>query len=120
MNSCTPSSTSRLRSSGRKSIKSSGLFTLGLTLIEIGLGEALTDMQTNEDDGITETAWRVLERVDDEMGWPYGDAVRRCLVLPVEVRDSSMDSESMQQKVFDEIATPLLVTLNDFDKGRDY
>ena len=89
------------------------LFALGQTLIELCYGRTLAEMHAPEDgdpsDESTEmkTALRLCTSVYSEMGTSYGDAVRRCLHQPFDVRDMSLENEELQQKVFDEIVTPL-------------
>ena len=94
-------------------VRSEVLFALGLTLIELCFGKTLADMRVPEDgdpkEATTEmkTAHRLCKSVYSEMGTSYGDAVRRCLYQPFDVRDLSLDNEELQQKVFDDIVTPL-------------
>ena len=89
------------------------LYALGLTLIELCFGKTLAEMQAPEDGRSNEsmtkmaTAYRLSDSVYYEMGASYGDAVRRCLYQPFDMRDMSLDNEDLQQKVFDEIVTPL-------------
>lgn len=96
------------------------LFALGLTLVELCFGRTLAEMHVPEDSdpneaiGRKKTAQRLLRSVYNEMGIPYGDAVRRCLSQPFDVRDMSFDNEEFQQKVFDEIVTPLSNDLSNF------
>ena len=94
-------------------VRSEVLFALGVTLIELCFGKTLADMHVPEDgdpeEATTEmkTALRLCSSVYSEMGTSYGDAVRRCLYQPFDVRDLSLDNEELQQKVFDDIVTPL-------------
>lgn len=48
-------------------------------------------------------------------GIPYGDVVRRCLFQLFDVRELRLDLEEVQQKVLDDIVTPLVDDLNGFD-----
>lgn len=102
-------------------VRSQVLFALGLTLIELCFGRTLAKMRKPED--IVETdetrtkiraAHRLLNSVYSEMGTSYGDVVRRCLYQPFDMRDMSLDNEDLQQKVFDDIVTPLIEDLNNF------
>ena len=99
------------------------LYALGLTLIELCFGKTLAEMQIPEDRDpnrpMTElaTAYRLSDSVYYEMGDSYGDAVRRCLDQPFDVRDMSLDNEELQEKVFDEIVTPLHNDLLNFNGG---
>ena len=93
--------------------RSPSLFALGLTLIELCFGRTLAEMHTPEDGdprGTSthiSTAFRLCNSVYYEMGTFYGDAVRRCLYQPFDVRDMNPDNEECQQKVLDDIVTPL-------------
>ena len=97
------------------------LLALGLTLVELCFGRTLTDMRRPEDINGEETATRLAtatrlhSRVYDEMGIPYGDVVRRCLFQLFDVRELSLDIEEVQQKVFDDVVTPLVDDLNNFN-----
>ena len=89
------------------------LFALGLTLVELCFGRKLAELHTPEDGDPSGTATRIstalrlCNSVYYEMGTLYGDAVRRCLYQPFDVRDMSPDNEEFQQKVLDDIVTPL-------------
>ncbi|KAL8681311.1 MAG: hypothetical protein Q9186_002575 [Xanthomendoza sp. 1 TL-2023] len=102
-------------------IRSDILLALGLTLVELCFGRTLADMRKPADVDVTETttrlktATRVHDRVYDEMGIPYGDVVRRCLFQLFDVRELSLDIEEVQQKVFDDVVTPLVDDLNNFN-----
>ena len=97
------------------------LCALGLTLIELCFGKTLAEMRVPEDGDpngtMTEmaTAYRLSDSVYDEMGDSYGGAVWRCLHQPFDVRDMSLDNEELQEKVFDEIVTPLNNDLLNFN-----
>ena len=97
------------------------LLALGLTLVELCFGQTLSEMQKPEDYDPNEdivkyrTARRLLNSVYNEMGVSYGDVVRRCLLQPFDVRDMSLDNEDLQQKVFDDVVTPLVEDLNNFN-----
>ena len=102
-------------------MRSEVLFALGLILIELCFGKTLGEMHVPEDgdpaDTATEarTAHRLCSSVYSEMGTSYGDAVRRCLYQPFDVRDMSLDNEELQEKVFDGIVTPLNDDLINFN-----
>lgn len=95
-------------------IRNTSLFALGLTLVELCFGKTLADMRTGEDNDTNETAIRLLNMVYDEMGGQYGDVVRRCLFPPFDVRELRLDNEEVQQKVFNDILTPLTQILKAF------
>lgn len=102
-------------------IRSEALFALGLTLIELCFGKILAEMHVAEDgdpddkDTVMKTAHRLCNSVYSEMGTSYGDAVRRCLQQPFDVRDMTLDNEDLQQKVFEDIVTPLSDDLANFN-----
>ena len=97
------------------------LFALGLTLIELCFGSRLADLHIPEDgdpsgtDTHISTAFRLCNSVYYEMGTFYGDAVRRCLYQPFDVRDMSPDNEEFLQKVLDDVVTPLNDDLLNFN-----
>ena len=97
------------------------LLALGLTLVELCFGRTLSELQKSEDHDSKEdmekyrTARRLLNSVYNEMGTSYGDVVRRCLLQPFDVRDMSLNNEDLQQKVFDDVVTPLIEDLNNFN-----
>ena len=102
-------------------IRSEALFALGTTLVELCLGQTLSEMQNPEDIDPIEavssfkTASRLLDNVYSESGGRYGDVVRRCLFCPFDMRDASLDNEEFQEAVFDSIVTPLMQDLEDFN-----
>ncbi len=102
-------------------IRSDVLLALGLTLVELCFGRTLANMRKPEDLDVNETATqlrtatRLHLRVYDEMDIPYGDVVRRCLFQLFDVRELSLDIEEVQQKVLDDVVTPLVDDLNNFN-----
>ena len=102
-------------------IRSDVLLALGLTLLELCFGRTLADMRKPEDVDLNETATRLRtatrlhSRVYNEMGIPYGDVVRRCLYGIFDVQELNLDIEEVQQKVLDDVVTPLVDDLNNFN-----
>ena len=102
-------------------VRSSVLLALGLTLIELCFGRTLDEMRRPEDDDSNnaavrfKTGIRLHRRVENEMGVPYGEVVRRCLFQPFDFREVRLDVEEVQQKILDDIVTPLVNDLNNFD-----
>ncbi|KAG8529092.1 uncharacterized protein KY384_005727 [Bacidia gigantensis] len=100
--------------------RSRALLALGFTLIELCFGRTLAAMYKIEDGEAGDlstrlrTADRLLRSVYNEMGPSYGDVVRRCLRQPFDVLDMNLDNEDLQQKVFDDIVTPLAHDLENF------
>ena len=101
-------------------IRNQVLFALGLTLIELCFGKTLADLREPEDGDLDDpnSTMRMAERLCDlvyyAMGSSYGDAVRRCLYQPFDVRQMSLDNEELQQKVFEGVVVPLNDDLNAF------
>ncbi len=102
-------------------IQSDVLLALGLTLVELCWGRTLANMRKQEDKDASETAsrlktaMRLRHGVYDEMGIPYGDVVRRCLLQSFDVRELSLDIEEVQQMVLDHVVTPLVDDLKNFN-----
>ena len=102
-------------------IRSDVLLALGLTLVELCFGKTLAEMRKTEDVDVNETATRfrtairLHRRVYNEMGIPYGDVVRRCIYQPFDVRELSLDVEEVQQKMLDDVVTPLVDDFNHFN-----
>ena len=96
------------------------LFALGLVLMQLSFGKNLSDLRKNtdvrRDDLSTDimTAKRLLDHVYVESGAKYGDAVRRCLHCPFDVRDFSLDNDQFRDAVFNSIVTPLVEDFNVF------
>ena len=117
----TTSSTEQSRLS-RHMVRSEVLLALGLALTELCFGRTLADMVKPEDTDTndmatrTNTAIRLHRCVYQEMGTEYGDVVRRCLYQLFDVRELSLDIEEVQQRVLDDIVSPLVVSLNAFNE----
>ena len=101
-------------------IRSEILFPLGLVLVELSLSRSLESLRTPEDDDRVEahrdlkTATRHMSFVRNESGDFYGDVVERCFFWPG-VKESTLDSETMQEEVFQLIIMPLFENLNKFE-----
>ncbi|KAL8977626.1 MAG: hypothetical protein Q9205_006610, partial [Flavoplaca limonia] len=98
-------------------IRNDTLLALGLVLIELCFSRTLTEMRKPEDldskETLTElrTATRLYPRVYTEMGPLYGDVVRRCLFQTFDVRELSLDTEEVQQKVLEDVVAPLIIII---------
>ncbi|KIX96001.1 uncharacterized protein Z520_08256 [Fonsecaea multimorphosa CBS 102226] len=107
------------RSTTTTLIRNDVLFPLGLALIELSLCQTISSLRAAEDDDCVEananlkTASRVLDHVYSESGGRYGDVVAKCLFWS-ETRISKIDEE-FQQLVFQNIVSPLLEDLKDFE-----
>ena len=99
------------------------LFTLGIVLIELCLGQSLEKLRTPEDLGESgkataltdiETARRLIDATYEEGGENYGDAVRRCIRCQFDSRETNLDNEEFRQKVYDGVIAPLEDDLKHF------
>ncbi|OAT02040.1 uncharacterized protein BDCG_06615 [Blastomyces dermatitidis ER-3] len=104
-------------------IRNKALFTLGIVLIELAFGKSLKDLRTDKDveeslgmpDLVdTFTIKRLLEAVEDEAGYDYSEAVRRCIECPFDGKEARFTNESFQRAVHNWIIEPLKVSLNNF------
>lgn len=97
------------------------LFSLGILLIEICLARTLDDLRTIDDcDSDVEmtnptmatdyaTAIRLLnnDRILEESGEPYADAVRRCISCNFGPTKTDLENESFRQAVYSGVVVPL-------------
>lgn len=104
-------------------IRNKALFTLGIVLIELAFGKPLEDLRTDKDVeescGMSDlvdtfTVKRLLEGVEDEAGYDYSEAVRRCIECPFDGKEARFSNESFQEAVHDWIIEPLKVSLKNF------
>ncbi|KLJ08553.1 hypothetical protein EMPG_16010 [Blastomyces silverae] len=104
-------------------IRNKALFTLGIVLIELAFGKPLKALRTDKDveeslgmpDLIdTFTIKRLLEGVEDEVGYDYSEAVRRCIECPFDGKEARFTNESFQEAVHDWIIEPLKISLKNF------
>lgn len=101
-------------------IQSEILFPLGLVLIELSLCQTLEALRMPEDDDPVEayvnlkTATRLLQVVEGQSGADYEKVTRRCLLWPG-TKDSTLESEQMQDEIFQLIISPLIEYLRSFE-----
>ncbi|CAI7596250.1 unnamed protein product [Penicillium palitans] len=101
-------------------IQSEILFPLGLVLIELSLCQTLEALRMPEDDDPVEayvnlkTATRLLQVVEEQSGAGYEKVARRCLLWPG-TKDSTLESEQMQDEIFQLIISPLIEYLRSFE-----
>ncbi|KAJ5693805.1 hypothetical protein N7536_004217 [Penicillium majusculum] len=101
-------------------IQSEILFPLGLVLIELSLCQTLEALRMPEDDDPVEayvnlkTATRLLQVVEGQSGADYEKVARRCLLWPG-TKDSTLESEQMQDEIFQLIISPLIEYLRSFE-----
>ncbi|KAJ5285104.1 hypothetical protein N7497_005216, partial [Penicillium chrysogenum] len=101
-------------------IQSEILFPLGLVLVELSLCQTLEALRIPEDDDRVEayvnlkTATRLLQVVEEQSGAEYGKVARRCLLWPG-TKESTLESEKMQDEIFQLIISPLVKNLRNFE-----
>ncbi|CAI7613135.1 uncharacterized protein N7487_003825 [Penicillium crustosum] len=101
-------------------IQSEILFPLGLVLVELSLCQTLEALRIPEDDDPVEayvnlkTATRLLRVVEEQSGGDYEKVARRCLLWPG-TKDSTLESEQMQDEIFQLIISPLIENLRSFE-----
>ncbi|QSS61047.1 hypothetical protein I7I51_05855 [Histoplasma capsulatum] len=104
-------------------IRNKALFALGIVLIELAFGRPLSRLRTDkdvEDSGgmqdlvDTFTIKRLLEGVEDEAGYDYSEAVRRCIECPFDGKEARFSNDAFQEAVHDWIIEPLKVSLKNF------
>ncbi|OJI83018.1 hypothetical protein ABZX51_006109 [Aspergillus tubingensis] len=101
-------------------VRNQVLFPLGIALTELSLGKSITslrrpqDEQGNEDSTRFITAFRVLNRVQQESGSNYRDAVHNCLCW-LDVDSPCLEDEKFQGRVFNAVVAPLLRDLAHFE-----
>ncbi|OQD62610.1 hypothetical protein PENPOL_c011G04151 [Penicillium polonicum] len=101
-------------------IQSEILFPLGLVLVELSLCQTLEALRIPEDDDPVEayvnlkTATRLLQVVVEQSGAEYEKVARRCLLWPG-TKDSTLESEQMQDEIFQLIISPLVENLRSFE-----
>lgn len=101
-------------------IQSEILFPLGLVLVELSLCQTLEALRIPEDDDRVEgyvnlkTATRLLQVVEQQSGAEYEKVARRCLLWPG-TKESTLESEQLQDEIFQLIISPLVENLRNFE-----
>lgn len=93
-------------------------FPLGLTLLELSLGQTWADLEKAEEMDSKETMKNLktaLDYVYGDSGPRYGDVVRRCLFWPIDFREPTLEDNEFQQSVLETIVMPLIEDWKDFD-----
>ncbi|KAJ5781313.1 hypothetical protein N7457_006473 [Penicillium paradoxum] len=96
------------------------LFPLGLVLVELSLCKNLESDRRPEDEDQNEahanlkTATRLLPKVEELSGPEYADVVDRCLSWH-DRKETSLETEKMQEEVFQLIVLPLIENLRSFE-----
>ena len=98
-------------------VRNETLFSLGILLIELCLGQSFESLRSPEDplnaqktpDIFTDwsAANRLLGSVYGEAGARYGDATRRCIRCEFDERETTLDNENLRQKFYDGVIIPL-------------
>jgi hypothetical protein len=100
-------------------IRNQTLFPLGLALVELSLCQNLGSIREPEDEDQNEahanlkTANRLLSKVEECSGPEYADVVDRCLSWH-DRRDTSLETEKMQEEMFQLVIWPLIENLRNF------
>ncbi|KAK4939647.1 hypothetical protein LTR10_020147 [Elasticomyces elasticus] len=118
-----PTDTSITTRNTHRLIRCELLFPLGLTLVELSLCQSMASLRLPEDNDADrlltdlKTAARVLDSVYSESGCRYGDVVDQCLFGLRSRKSKGMDleDEKFQRIVYEEIVSPLLDDLKDFE-----
>ncbi|KAK1148053.1 hypothetical protein N8T08_010688 [Aspergillus melleus] len=97
------------------------LFPLGLVLVELSLCQSLESMREHDDTDHNQahanlkTATRLLPKVEQRSGPEYAEVVDRCLSWH-DRKETSLDSEKLQEEVFQLIISPLVKNLKSFEE----
>ncbi|KAH8432926.1 uncharacterized protein LDX57_010559 [Aspergillus melleus] len=97
------------------------LFPLGLVLVELSLCQNLESMREHDDTDHNQahanlkTATRLLPQVEQRSGPEYAEVVDRCLSWH-DRKETSLDSEKLQEEVFQLIISPLVKNLKSFEE----
>lgn len=108
---------------GTALVRNEILFPLGLVLVELSLCHSLESLRTQDDMDTVEsnvhlkTASRLIPNVAMQSGIDYSRVVDRCLFWPG-TKGCTMDNETMQDEVFQEIVLPLVENLRRFEGTR--
>lgn len=87
------------------------LLPLGLTLMELSLGQTSADLEKAEGMDHSETMRNLriaLSCVYDESGLRYGDVVRKCLFWPFDSREPTLDDDDFRNSILELIVMPLI------------
>ena len=102
-------------------VRSRPVVALGLTLVELCFGRALSEMREAEDVVSTSigtklaTAQRLLDEMQLEEGDVYRRVTDRCLQSKFDVIYFDLDHQDFQQAMIDGVVEPLIGLLDDFN-----
>ena len=101
-------------------VRNEVLFTLGLVLVELCLGQTLEDIRVSEEPSSAPsflTYWKLarerLINVYNEGGAVYKDVVRRCIFCDFDTDQATLDDENFRQRAWNGVVTPLKEGLRD-------
>jgi hypothetical protein len=109
-------------------IRNEWVYALGVFLIELCLGESMSQLKRPDDEipggmlpFLTEfrTASRLIEVVEDQAGLRYGAAVRRCIRCDFDERVYSLDDEGFCKAVYKGVVACLEDDIQQIDGDRE-
>jgi hypothetical protein len=109
-------------------IRNEWVYALGIFLIELCLGESMSQLKRPDDEipggmlpFLTEfrTASRLIEVVEDQAGLRYGAAVRRCIRCDFDERVYSLDDEGFCKAVYKGVVACLEDDIQQIDGDRE-
>jgi hypothetical protein len=106
-------------------ITNESLFVLGIILIELCLHQAFENLLSPAElnpDGTKHAAseylaaLRLLDKVDEEASWRYGDAIRHCINCPFNQGAASLDNKVFREAVYDNVVAVLEEEASQFSR----
>jgi hypothetical protein len=106
-------------------IMNESLFALGIILIELCLHQAFENLLSPAElnpDGTKHAAseylaaLRLLDRIDEEASWRYGDAIRHCINCPFNQGAASLDNKVFREAVYDNVVVVLEEEASQFSR----
>jgi hypothetical protein len=106
-------------------IVNESLFALGIILIELCLHQAFENLLSPAElnpDGTKHAAseylaaLRLLDRIDEEASWRYGDAIRHCINCPFNQGAASLDNKVFREAVYDNVVAVLEEEASQFSR----
>jgi len=100
-------------------IKNQALYALGVSLIELHYRKPIRELHKPEDGPLSDdpltsfltewkTADRLVDRLYNDVGRFYGDAVRRCIRCDFDKKSSCLDDVAFQKAVYQGVVSSLL------------
>ncbi|KAF1961193.1 hypothetical protein CC80DRAFT_232468 [Byssothecium circinans] len=97
----------------RRIIRNQSLYGLGISLIELWHGKAISELKKTEDESETtfmtefNTADRLVDELYSDAGGKYADAVRRCIRCDFDHRATSLENTAFQRAVYQGVVAQL-------------